>query len=87
MLDCRKRVTLCVLSILSLKPQMDLHDTYDSLSFPDRRWSLGPVIHDSLLISWIQCLKKAGVKKGYGKVEISSSRCVHERVKRKWCFF
>ena len=75
------------MSILLLKPEIDLNYSYESLSFPDRIWSLGTVIQDSSLKSWIRCLKKAGVKKGYGRVETTSNRCIHERVKKNWCFF
>ena len=74
-------------SVLSLRPHEILKDTPDCTTFFDRSWSLGSVIEDASLKTWIRILKNAGVKKGYAEITELSSLCIHRRARKLFCLF
>ena len=74
-------------SVLSLRPREILEDTPDCTTFFDRNWSLGSVIEDASLKTWIRILKSAGVRKGYAVIKESSSLCIHQRARKSFCLF
>lgn len=83
-----RRESIFVLSsVLSLRPHEIVEDTPDSTTFFDRSWSLGSIIEDASLKTWIRILNKAGVKKGYAEIKESSALCIHQRAKKLFCLF
>ena len=91
-----RRDSLSVLcSVLSMIPHIFTDDNVVDVEedpskkvvFRDREWSLGSIISDKALVTWIKILKKAGVKRGYVRIDTSIMRCVHQKVKKHSCFF
>ena len=74
--------------VFSLKTIVTSEETNEKdIRFENRKWQLGSIIDDAKLTTWIKEIKKQHVKATYSKIEESSVKCVHLRVKKSWCLF
>lgn len=80
--------------VLSLTPQIEADDetpvptdAVTSVQFKVRRWRLGSIIDDDVLKDHIRVLKKLPLQGEYFKIEETSVKCIHQRVRRSWCNF
>lgn len=90
-LTCRESLFVFC-SVLSLIPHVSSEDNESveketTIQFKDRCWSLGSIIDDGLLNEWVKILRKHHITGDYSKVEVLSTKCVHQKVRKSWCFF